>query len=71
MTGTAVASIFNSCQSLKTIKGIEHMGDSGNITSFDSCFSSCWSIALLPNINSWNPAKVTTCANMFNSCYSL
>ena len=71
MTGTALYCTFYGCSSLKNIKGIEHMGDSGNITSFGSTFQDCHSLASIPNINSWDPAKVTTCATMFASCYSL
>lgn len=71
MTGTALASTFGGCYSLKSLKGIEHMGDSGNITSFGSTFSDCWSLTSIPNINSWNPAKVTTIGYMFQNCYSL
>ena len=71
MTGTALASTFAACHSLKSIKGIEHMGDSGNITSFASTFSECFSLISIPNISTWNPAKVTTCSSMFNNCHSL
>lgn len=71
MTGTALSATFQSCHSLKTIKGIEHMGDSGNITQMGSLFLDCFSLISLPNINSWNLAKVTTCSNMFSGCYSL
>ena len=68
MTGTGVQAIFCGCSSLKSIKGIEHLGDSGNLTNFSSCFSGCWSLTSIPSINSWNPEKVTTCADMFSSC---
>lgn len=71
MTSTALGSTFSNCPSLKAIKGIEHMGDSGNITSFSSCFNGCQSLTSLPDISSWDPAKVTSCGNMFASCCSL
>ena len=71
MTGTALAGTFTGCHSLKSLKGIEHMGDSGNITQFASTFSECYSLTSIPNISSWNPVNVTTCAGMFSYCYSL
>lgn len=71
MTGTALSGTFAYCHSLKSIKGIEHMGDSGNITSFGSTFVDCYSLTSLPSISSWDPAKVTTCGSMFSNCHSL
>ena len=71
MTGTALQNTFNNCWSLKVIKGIEHMGDSGNCTTYTGTFAGCYSLTTIPNINSWNTSKITSCQSMFASCYSL
>lgn len=71
MTSTACYQMFCNCFSLKTIRGIEHLGDAGNITSFASMFSGCYSLTSLSSISSWNVAKATTCATMFQNCASL
>ena len=71
LTGNGVSCMFTSCHSLKEIKGIEHLCDAGNINNLSSMFASCYSLTSIPNINSWDISKVTTCASMFDSCRSL
>ena len=71
MTGTALSATFCACTSLKSLKGIEHAGDYGNINNISSCFSDCYSLTSIPDISSWNVTKVTNCSSMFSSCCSL
>ena len=71
LTGNGLSVLCNGCYSLKSIKGIEHAGDAGNITSLASMFSGCYSLTSIPNISSWDVSKVTSCSGMFNDCRQL
>lgn len=61
--------MFNGCNKLKEIKGIEDL-DVSNIEETDYMFNFCIVLKKL-DLSKWNVSKLVTCKAMFNNCQSL
>jgi len=66
---TKLRCLFDSCEDLKEIKGIENW-DVSNVSDMGNAFLKCYNLEML-DLSKWNLKKVTTMARMFEGCYKL
>ena len=69
MVHTNFNKMFNNCQNLTEIKGIENW-DVSSVTDFGSMFNGCKSLTKL-DLRNWVTSSATTFQNMFSGCTNL
>ena len=63
--------MFQNCNSLISLTGIENLGKNGKITNLSGIFSGCSNLISLPDISVWNTENVKDMRQIFSRCSNL
>ena len=66
----SINGMFSECESLRSVKGLEHINING-LTDLSDVFCGCKSLISLSDISKWDTSNITNMSNIFYECFSL